>query len=180
MIDLLSELKNVRRGGDGWTARCPCHHDRHNSLSICHRDDRWLLKCHAGCAIADIVQALGLKLSDLFEGKKDNLRAIPPGERAHMHTEVTSDTGSERSDRPHGLKVISSQITLADYAKAKALPIEFLSDLGLRDRKRDGKPAISIPYRGIDGQVVAMRYRIAMFGDRFRWRSGANTSLREG
>ena len=55
------------------------------------------------------------------------------------------------SEKTPVLAVVRSQITLVDYAMAKALPVEFLSDLGLRDRKRDGKPAISIPYLGNDG-----------------------------
>ena len=84
------------------------------------------------------------------------------------------------SDRPtdaQSLTVVSNEVTLADYAAAKALPVEFLKELGLRDRKRDGKTAVSIPYLDASGQVVATRYRIAMQGDRFRWRSGAKPQL---
>ena len=177
MIDLLSQLKNVRRSGDSWTAKCPCHDDRHNSLSICHTDDRWLLKCHAGCATDDVVKALGLELRDLFADTNNNCPAIPPNRRAHVHTNTKGLAKARTSGKPPALTVVSSQISLAEYAKAKALPIEFLLDLGLRDRKRDGKPAIVIPYLGTDSQVVATRYRIAMRGDRFRWRSGAKPQL---
>jgi hypothetical protein len=49
MTDLLPLLKGVGRSGDGWTARCPAHDDGHSSLTIHHRDGRWLVKCHAGC-----------------------------------------------------------------------------------------------------------------------------------
>ena len=58
MTGLLAQLKGVARSGDGWTARCPAHDDRHNSLSIHHRDGHWLLKCHAGCGWQEIVDAL--------------------------------------------------------------------------------------------------------------------------
>jgi hypothetical protein len=33
-VDLLARLKGVRRSGEGWTAKCPAHEDRQNSLSI--------------------------------------------------------------------------------------------------------------------------------------------------
>ena len=61
MTDLLARLKGVVRSGDGWTARCPAHDDQHNSLSIHHRDGRWLLKCHAGCGWQAIIDALGIR-----------------------------------------------------------------------------------------------------------------------
>jgi hypothetical protein len=68
MIDLISRLRGVRRyGGDRWTARCPAHDDHNPSLSIAHRDGRWLLKCFADCPIEAITAALRLKVSDLFD-----------------------------------------------------------------------------------------------------------------
>lgn len=66
--DLLSRLHNVRGEGTQCTACCPAHDDRNASLSIGKGDDgRILLHCHAGCSVDDIVSALGLKLSDLYE-----------------------------------------------------------------------------------------------------------------
>jgi hypothetical protein len=64
---LLKRLKNVRPSGDGWTARCPAHTDRRNSLSVAEGDDgRALAYCHAGCDIEEIVATLDLSMSDLF------------------------------------------------------------------------------------------------------------------
>jgi hypothetical protein len=83
MIDLLAQLKGVARSGDGWTARCPAHDDRHNSLSIHHRDGRWLLRCHAGCGWQAIIDALGVEAADLFDdGKRGGGRVIPSDNRA--------------------------------------------------------------------------------------------------
>jgi predicted transcriptional regulator len=49
--DTLAQLRNVRKSGAGWTARCPTHDDRQNSLSISEgREGKTLLKCHAGCS----------------------------------------------------------------------------------------------------------------------------------
>lgn len=66
MSDLLARLKNVIRSGGGWTARCPAHDDGRNSLSIHHRDGRWLLKCHAGCGFEEIIGALGMSAVDFL------------------------------------------------------------------------------------------------------------------
>jgi len=68
--DLLARLRDVRRSGAGWTARCPAHDDRRASLTIAEGDDgRVLLHCHAGCDTKAIVAALGLGLADLFPAK---------------------------------------------------------------------------------------------------------------
>jgi 5S rRNA maturation endonuclease (ribonuclease M5) len=66
-MTILDRLKDVRSSGDGWAAKCPGHDDAHSSLSIHHRDGKWLLKCHAGCSIEEVTSAVGLKTSDLFD-----------------------------------------------------------------------------------------------------------------
>ena len=69
MMDLLRRLNGVVRSGEGWSARCPAHDDQHNSLSLHHRDGRWLLHCHARCSFQAIVDALGIEAIDLFDKK---------------------------------------------------------------------------------------------------------------
>ena len=50
-----------RKSGDGWSARCPSHDDKHPSLSFCEGDKREVVAhCHAGCRFEDIRDALGL------------------------------------------------------------------------------------------------------------------------
>jgi hypothetical protein len=65
---LLSRLDRVKRTGPGkWIASCPSHDDRNPSLAIRECDDgRILLHDFAGCAVADVVAALGMALSDLM------------------------------------------------------------------------------------------------------------------
>jgi len=64
---LLERLSGVRKTSTGWSARCPAHDDRHRSLSISETTDGTVLvRCHAGCAAAAVVAALGLSLRDLF------------------------------------------------------------------------------------------------------------------
>ena len=66
--ELLHRLDGVKQTKpDQWQARCPAHDDRNPSLSITRGDDgRVLLKCWSGCGAADVVQAVGLTLADLF------------------------------------------------------------------------------------------------------------------
>lgn len=60
-------------------------------------------------------------------------------------------------------------LTLAALAEAKKLPLDFLRELGLRDTQH----GVKIPYFDQDGQLVAVRYRLALSGERrFYWRKG--------
>jgi putative DNA primase/helicase len=86
MTDLLAQFKGVARSGDGWTARCPAHDDRHNSLSIHHRDGRWLLKCHAGCGWQEIVDALRIDAADLFDGDDGGKGGLIPVNKHGIRT----------------------------------------------------------------------------------------------
>src|SRR5438093_1269485 len=43
--------------------------------------------------------------------------------------------------------------TLAEYAEAKRLPLEFLQGLGLRDMPQSGRAAVRIPYLGVRGKA---------------------------
>ena len=63
---LLTRLHGVKRAGNGWQALCPAHDDKEPSLHITQGADRLLLYCHAGCRAEQVVQSLGLRMSDLF------------------------------------------------------------------------------------------------------------------
>jgi hypothetical protein len=68
-------------------------------------------------------------------------------------------------------------LTLDQYATAKALSIDFLKSCGLSEFTFDRKPAVRIPYLGEAGEELAVRFRIALDVDRFRWKSGAKPCL---
>lgn len=59
---LLSRLEKVRqRGADRWSASCPSHQGKNPSLSIRERPDgRVLVRCWAGCDVAEVVAAAPL------------------------------------------------------------------------------------------------------------------------
>src|SRR6266480_2509129 len=180
MTDLLAQLKDVCRSGDGWTARCPAHADRHNSLSIHHRNGRWLLKCHAGCGWREIINALGIDASALFDKNGGRGEPIPAGNRATVQprrksSETASAGGSSQTSVPPDPNPLG--LTLEQYAAAKALPIKFLKTCGLLEFTYDHKPAIRIPYFGVAGEELAVRFRIGLDGDRFRWKSGTKSCL---
>jgi len=65
---LLSRLVGVRpTGHDRWIARCPAHDDRRASLSVRELDDgRVLVHDFAGCAVQDVLAAVGLDFDALF------------------------------------------------------------------------------------------------------------------
>src|SRR5262245_39169552 len=129
MTDLLARLIGVSRSGEGWTARCPAHEDKHNRLSIHHRNGRWLLKCHAGCRWEEIIGALGFDASALFNASEEGVgRSIPTNNRAtaQLRTKSSQSSGAER--RP---AVSPDGLTLHQYAAAKGIPADFLKACGV-------------------------------------------------
>jgi hypothetical protein len=79
---------------------------------------------------------------------------------------------TESDLRPLGL-------TVAQYAAAKRLPEEFLRKLGARDIHLGKMPAVAFPYKDLNGNEIAVRFRLTMdsAGDRFRWRNGSKQTL---
>lgn len=66
-----ARLMNARRSGhNGWNAYCPVHGDHNASLHIAAGNKCVLVKCMSqGCAVKDIVEAVGLRMSDLWYEK---------------------------------------------------------------------------------------------------------------
>lgn len=92
---LLSRLDHVRPAGSGrWIARCPAHKDRSPSLSIREIDGRVLLHDFGGCEAADVLAALGLTMSDLFDRPLGNFAPsssrIPARDLLEIISEETS------------------------------------------------------------------------------------------
>ena len=67
MNELLKKLQDVRKIGDAsYQCRCPTHTDKKASLTVTEKEDKILIYCHAGCRTYDILNELGLKMSDLY------------------------------------------------------------------------------------------------------------------
>lgn len=76
VLDALRDngFRVVGAGRDRWSAQCPAHDDRRPSLSVAVVDDRVLLHCHAGCALPEVLDALGLEPRDLFSDNGSRAR----------------------------------------------------------------------------------------------------------
>jgi hypothetical protein len=56
-----------RKVGGQWWCRCPVHPDKRPSLALRETPDGTLLvRCYAGCATSDVLDALGLRYRDLY------------------------------------------------------------------------------------------------------------------
>jgi hypothetical protein len=85
---------------------------------------------------------------------------------------MTAFEDKKSADQPSGL-------TLAEYAAAKKLSVDFLRGIGCRDLYLHGKPAVAFPYKDVTGEETVVRFRLAMTKDeeRFRWRNGSKPTL---
>ena len=78
---LLSRLERVKPNGNGkYLACCPAHNDKSPSLGIKQDDNgKILIHCFSGCAVTDIVSAVGMQLSDLMpDNPTYKKRSKPP------------------------------------------------------------------------------------------------------
>jgi hypothetical protein len=64
---VLSRLENVRRSGPGWRADSPCGKRSRGAVSIAESDSGGvLIHDFSGYSVREVVEAIGLSLSDLF------------------------------------------------------------------------------------------------------------------
>lgn len=66
LSDLLERFTEVVEEADGYVVPCPAHADSNPSLWLTLRGDKLVLKCRAGCPTPSVVEALGLRMADLF------------------------------------------------------------------------------------------------------------------
>ncbi len=150
---VLDRTRNRRENGSGWVVSCPVpghgkgRGDLNPSLSVSEGvGGRALLNCFAGCSPEAIASAMGLTLADLFEYLDDRRWA----------------GGSIPSD---GSRFLDTGCTLADYARAKGLPADFLAkEARLRDVHYVEGPAVRMPYLDEGGEEVCVRFRVSLDG----------------
>lgn len=66
---ILPRLENVHGNGTKYRAKCPAreHSSGNSTLSILfNTDGRTLIHCHGGCEANDVLEAIGLSLTDLY------------------------------------------------------------------------------------------------------------------
>ena len=80
---LLPRLDGVTPAGKGWRAICPACGGKSRKLSITEGDNGTLLvHCFAGCAVPDVLAAVGLTTADLFQRR--DLRTMSPTQRSEF------------------------------------------------------------------------------------------------
>jgi hypothetical protein len=81
-------IENAR--ADHFVAQCPAHDDGRPSLGVDYRNEKVLLNCYAGCFTDDIVRALGLEFTDLFDSEPDENNALPIRSYTYRRTDGTA------------------------------------------------------------------------------------------
>lgn len=77
ILNKISKLKKSTNSNQ-WTGCCPAHKDKNPSFSIKLTDDgRILLHCFTGCTLSEILNSLGLEMSDLYPKNSDLLGKKP-------------------------------------------------------------------------------------------------------
>jgi DNA-binding transcriptional ArsR family regulator len=156
--DIIPHLRRARRLPDGsYMACCPAHDDSEPSLHLSESPDGTLLwKCFAGCP-QDAVQR---ELERLAGVQPATARPIPPRRRQQQQP---------ASDAPEMAQALRN-FGIAELADAKRLDAEKLIAWHVRELPDGG---IEILYLTREGELHAVRYRLALEGDaRFRWRHG--------
>lgn len=159
-IGVLARAGFTRR--DEIIFRCPAegHEDRHPSARWNPQKAVW--RCDV-CGVAggafNLADKLGIERPEKGGGDTN-----PP-----KHTRNTATPPA-------------AGCTLAEYAEAKKLPIDFLRILGLSDILYKGKPAVRMAYRRRDGtESNTVRFRLQMDKSkpdaRFVWKTGSKTFL---
>lgn len=114
--DILPRLSGVRKGRQGYVAKCPTHDDKKQSLALAEDNGRVLIKCYAGCDTKSVLNSLGLGWRDLFDknitqpshsslGVSDDRNRKPfsqnfvgytpaPGKREHSVYPYTDENGN--------------------------------------------------------------------------------------
>ena len=124
---ILNKLDKVRKSGKGYSARCPAHEDKNPSLLLSELPDgRILIKCLAGCSGQEILQNIGLSLSDLYpQNGLGYYRSL-----ANIDKEIQQKKANKVIDKKNHYELILS------LAKSKRESGEKLSDDEMRQEKQ--------------------------------------------
>ena len=100
--EIIARLSGVKKSQTGWYARCPVpeHDDHRQSLHIADgRDGRVVLKCYRGCKSAQIMEAIGLTVQDLFPAKGNGNGDDSHDHAPHALSASRKSSGDRSGDR---------------------------------------------------------------------------------
>lgn len=146
--------KRIPNGDGGFRVSCPVpghgkgRGDVNPSLSISPGNGSGpLLHCFADCETKDILAAVGQGFPDI----------LPP--RDEPRRRKTDARNPAPANVAEVVAIATKPISVAELAKDKGLPVEFVQSLGIKDR-HDG---VLIPYRMMDGTpAIRRRLRTAL------------------
>ena len=99
---ILGRLEDYKERRGEFRTRCPAHQgNSDNSLSIKAGDDgRVLLVCRGGCSLQEILDALGLKMGDLFanSGSPEGSTAKKAVRNKRSHAGVGIPTSKDKDE----------------------------------------------------------------------------------
>lgn len=81
VLDALEDHVKVWRRGDQARAQCPVHGSRGLTLSVRRLDGRAMIHCFAACEDVAILDAIGLRVGDLFDEPKGKVEEYVPLKR---------------------------------------------------------------------------------------------------
>lgn len=121
-----AETIRERLGANGSNAKCPAHDDKHGSLSISNGENgKVLLKCHAGCTQAAVIDALRTR-GIWPEAEPKGLTVADLAAAKHLPVELLHDSGFS-DDEIKGQPVV--RMTCRDAA-GKILCVRYRGALG--------------------------------------------------
>ncbi len=96
--EILSRLQNVKKSGNGYSARCPSHNDGQNSLVVKAGTHKTFLDCYAQkCSESDICAALGIEPKDLrFEPYQTKQPAVKNGYKSEAAQTQTANNQEKK------------------------------------------------------------------------------------
>jgi hypothetical protein len=143
MIENILPLLDKVRGRNGsYQACCPAHDDKDPSLSITETSDgKVLLKCFSGCTAAEIVEAVGLEMKDLFPPSDLSIR-----ERKQYATKKSREQVIEALH--HEL------VVMAQIIGTRMADIQLARDSRFREVRPEWRPMPADPW---DREILAVK-----------------------
>lgn len=101
-LDRIHTKIDMKKSGSGWVGRCPAHDDKSPSLSVVSTDGKVLINCHAGCHPQDVLLAIGLDWTDLWDEPITNVRGQLAATWTYTDRDGTPRQIVERWQGPNG------------------------------------------------------------------------------
>lgn len=192
LADFLGRFSDLVREHDGWVVPCPAHDDDSPSLRIAlNNDNALLLHCRAGCAKANVLQALELTEAALYRVDTSGIETLKPTSTADVSDLTLADRAalaayidrakmflSADGGKP-GLEYLTSRFGLTP-AHIQALDLGMdpgnlpTGALHLSPTHYRADPRIVVPFFDFDGIPVGLQARALTKSAGTRWSGPTN------